>query len=65
VTQIGTVTYNGVDYTIPTNPAIKVIRDAVTGIQRGKLERGDWSYVIPEWEGKQHEHDVDGQEVIA
>lgn len=65
VVQVGLVRYNEVDYTIPTNPVIKLLRDAVTGIQRGRIERDDWSYVIPEWDGSAHEHDVDGQKVIA
>ncbi|KLT41800.1 branched-chain amino acid aminotransferase II [Cutaneotrichosporon oleaginosum] len=65
VVQIGEITYQGKEYTIPTNPAIKLLRDAVTGTQRGKFEYGDWSYVIPEWNGKQLEHNNDGQMVTA
>lgn len=65
VVQIGEIHYKGEDYAIPANPATKLLRDAVTGIQRGKIEHGDWSYVVPEWDGKAREHDVDGQKVIA
>lgn len=50
VVQIGEIQYQGKMYTIPTNPVIKLIRDTVTGIQRGKIEHGDWSVVVPEWE---------------
>lgn len=66
VVQIGEIHYKGEDYTIQPNTAIKLLRDAMTGIQRGKIEHGDWSYVVPKWDdGKASEHDVDGQKVIA
>ncbi|WOO84539.1 Branched-chain-amino-acid aminotransferase, mitochondrial [Vanrija pseudolonga] len=65
VVQVGLVRYQDVEYNIPANPLIKLLRDTVTGIQRGRLERDDWSFVVPEWDGSAHEHDVDGQKVIA
>lgn len=65
VVQIGEIQYNGELYKIPANPIIKTIRDTMTGIQRGKIEHGDWSYVIPKWDGPAREHDVDGQETTA
>lgn len=65
VTMISLIRYQDKDYEIPSNPLIKLIRDAVTGIQRGKVERGDWSYVVPEWDGAAREHDTDGQKVYA
>jgi branched-chain amino acid aminotransferase len=52
-------------YQIPANPVVKLLRDTMTGIQRGKIERGEWSYVVPQWDGAEREHDVDGQKVNA
>lgn len=63
--QIGEIQYKGELHKIPANPVIKLIRDTLTGFQRGKLEHGDWSYVVPEWDGTAREHDVDGQKVVA
>jgi branched-chain amino acid aminotransferase len=63
--QVGTVRYKEKEYTIPTNKIIKDIRDALTGIQRGKIEHGDWSYVVPEWDGAALEQDVAGQKIVA
>lgn len=65
VTMISSIRYKDQDIEIPSNPLIKLIRDTMTGIQRGKVERGDWSYVVPEWDGTAREHDTDGQKVYA
>lgn len=52
VVQIGEIQYRGELYQIPANPLIKLIRNTMTGIQRGKIEHGDWSFVIPSWDGE-------------
>ncbi|OCF43462.1 branched-chain-amino-acid transaminase [Kwoniella heveanensis CBS 569] len=56
VVQVGEIRYQGTTYKIPSNPLIKIIRDTMTGIQRGKIDEGrDWSFKVPEWnpEGKE------------
>ncbi|WVR03017.1 hypothetical protein IAU60_000006 [Kwoniella sp. DSM 27419] len=56
VVQVGEIRYKGETYNIPTNPIIKVLRDTITGIQRGKVDEGrGWSFKVPEYnpEGKQ------------
>lgn len=65
VVQIGEIEYKGKQYAIPHNPLVKIMRDAMTGIHRGKLEYEDWSYVVPEWDGPAREHDMDGQKALA
>lgn len=65
VVQIGEINWQDELLKIPSNPLIKLIRDTMTGIQRGKVEHADWSYVVPEWDGTASEHDTDGQKVYA
>ncbi|WVF67000.1 hypothetical protein IAT40_001743 [Kwoniella sp. CBS 6097] len=65
VVQVGEIQYQGTTYKIPSNPLIKIIRDTMTGIQRGKIDEGrDWSFQVPEWnpEGKEGQHE---EEVTA
>ena len=63
--MVSQVQFEGNIYDIPSNGLIKLLRDTMTSIQRGRIVRGDWSYVIPEWDGPAHEHDVDGQKVLS
>nr|XP_018266046.1 branched-chain-amino-acid transaminase [Kwoniella dejecticola CBS 10117]OBR88204.1 branched-chain-amino-acid transaminase [Kwoniella dejecticola CBS 10117] len=62
VVQIGEIQYQSKTYHIPSNPIIKILRDTITGIQRGKIDEGkSWSYKVPEWnpegkEGDEEEH---------
>ncbi|WVQ82786.1 hypothetical protein IAT38_004918 [Cryptococcus sp. DSM 104549] len=60
VVQIGSIRYNGETYEIPACPLVKLLRDAVTGIQRGRIDDGGrgWSYKVPAWE-------VEGKEGLA
>ncbi|OXC64515.1 hypothetical protein AYX13_06140 [Cryptococcus neoformans] len=47
VVSIGGITYRSQDYTIPFNPLVKLLRDTMTGIQRGRIDEGrGWSYKI-------------------
>lgn len=66
VVQVAEIQYKNELYQIPANPAIKLLRDTMTAVQRGAIAHEDWSYVIPAWEaGSAQEHDVDGQKVVA
>ncbi|WVQ64193.1 uncharacterized protein L199_002355 [Kwoniella botswanensis] len=62
VVTVGEIQYQSRTYKIPSNPIIKVLRDTMTGIQRGKIDEGrSWSFQVPEWnpqgkEGEQEEH---------
>ncbi|WVQ94616.1 hypothetical protein IAU59_001696 [Kwoniella sp. CBS 9459] len=65
VVQVGEIRYQGTTYKIPSNPLIKIIRDTMTGIQRGKIDEGRaWSFKVPEWnpEGKEGQQE---EEVTA
>lgn len=47
VVSIGGITYQNQNYTIPYNPLVKLLRDTMTGIQRGRIDEGrGWSYKI-------------------
>ncbi|KAL0242375.1 hypothetical protein I308_106004 [Cryptococcus tetragattii IND107] len=47
VVSIGGITYQNQNYTIPFNPLVKLLRDTMTGIQRGRIDEGrGWSYKI-------------------
>ncbi|WVQ85402.1 hypothetical protein IAT38_007567 [Cryptococcus sp. DSM 104549] len=53
VVQIGEIFYEEKARKIPTTPLIKVVRDTVTGIQRGRVDEGKgWSYKVPQWNGQ-------------
>ncbi|WWD22611.1 hypothetical protein CI109_107104 [Kwoniella shandongensis] len=65
VVTVGEIQYQGQTYTIPANPLIKLLRDTITGIQRGKIDEGrGWSFKVPEWdvEGKEGQ---DEEKVVA
>ncbi|KAL7420622.1 branched-chain-amino-acid transaminase bat2 [Cryptotrichosporon argae] len=50
VVQIGEIQYDGSRYAIPPSPLIRLLRDAMTALQRGKVEHA-WSWKVPAWEG--------------
>ncbi len=50
VVSIGQIQYNNQMYTIPHNPLVLLLRDTITGMQRGKVDH-EWSYKVPEWKG--------------
>lgn len=51
VVAIGEIQYEGQTYNIPSNPIIRLLRDTVTGIQRGKIDEGrGWSFKVPAWD---------------
>lgn len=50
VVSIGQIQYEGQMYTIPHNPLVLLLRDTITGIQRGKVAH-EWSYKVPAWKG--------------
>lgn len=50
VVSIGQIQYDNQMYTIPHNPLVLLLRDTITGMQRGKIEH-EWSYKVPEWKG--------------
>jgi branched-chain amino acid aminotransferase len=54
VVSIGQIQYNDQMYTIPHNPLVLLLRDTITGMQRGKINH-EWSYKVPEWRGVQGE----------
>lgn len=64
VVQIGEIQYQEKIHKIPHNPLIQILRDAVTGIQRGKIEH-PWSHKVPEWDGSGAEKDREEDNVLA
>ncbi len=64
VVQIGEIQYQNHKYIIPSNPVIKLLRDTMTAIQRGKIEH-EWSCVVPPWDGLGLEKGKEGGEVYA
>ncbi|ODO00445.1 hypothetical protein I350_07086 [Cryptococcus amylolentus CBS 6273] len=53
VVSIQHITYSGTPLTIPYHPVTKILRDTVTGLQRGRISDGgrEWGVEVPEWEG--------------
>jgi branched-chain amino acid aminotransferase len=64
VVEVGEIQYNGQTYKIPSNPAVRLLRDTMTALQRGKIEH-PWSFKVPEWEGVAKEGEMKGQESYA
>ncbi|RXK37389.1 branched-chain-amino-acid transaminase [Tremella mesenterica] len=50
VVSIAEITYANNVYHIPYNPLVRLIRDTMTALQRGKIE-SEWSYKVPAWSG--------------
>lgn len=63
--SIREVQYEGQLHQIPYNPLVLLIRDTLTSLQKGKVERGGWCYKIPKWKGVQGEKQAEGQEAYA
>jgi branched-chain amino acid aminotransferase len=65
VTSIREIQYENKLYAIPYHPSVLLLRDVLTGMQRGKIET-EWSHRIPEWSGGLDAEDsVGGQEAFA
>jgi len=65
VVSIGEIQYQSQLHRIPANPLILLLRDTITGIQRGRIEH-EWSYTVPKWDaGVAGEDKVDGQTAFA
>lgn len=64
VVSVGEIQYQGEPIFIPQNPLIKLIRDTVTGIQRGRIP-SEWSYKIPDWDGQKAEAKTNGDDQVA
>ncbi|ODN98442.1 branched-chain-amino-acid transaminase [Cryptococcus wingfieldii CBS 7118] len=48
VAGVAEITYQEADYKIPSNPLIILIRDALTGLYKGRIQHDDWSYRVPQ-----------------
>jgi len=64
VVSIRDIQYDGQIYTIPYHPSVLLLRDTITGLQRGRIEH-EWCYKVPKWEGVEEEKEMEGQEVYA
>lgn len=65
VVAIKDIQYQGQVHSIPYSPIPLLLRDAVSGIQRGQISNA-WSYEIPQWQaGQDGEADVEGQKVMV
>jgi len=64
VTSIKEIQYENQIHAIPYHPTVLLLRDVITGMQRGKIET-DWSHKVPEWSGVEAEKKVGGQEAFA
>lgn len=65
VVSIGEIQYESQTYKLPYNPLILLLRDTITGIQRGRIPH-EWTYTVPAWDaGPKGEDRVDGQTAFA
>ena len=66
VVSVQEIQYRNSLIQIPYHPVTRVLRDAITGIQRGRIERDDWLVTVPKWKGvKNGQVEADAQKVIA
>lgn len=70
VVSIGQIDYNDKSYTIPHNDLVLLLRDTITGMQRGRIDH-QWSHKVPAWNGVKAEivaerrHNEDAPEQLA
>ena len=57
VVSIGQIQYKGKMHEIPYNPLVLLLRDTITGMQRGRIEH-EWSHKVPAWKGARAENGV-------
>ena len=66
VVSIRDIQYRNTIIQIPSHPITRILRDAITGYQRGRIEREEWVVKVPKWKGGINgEVAAESQEVIA
>lgn len=65
ITSIGEIQYEGQLHQIPYSPHVLLLRDVLTGLQRGKIEH-EWSYRVKQWGGdKDEKEEEEKQKLVA
>lgn len=60
IVAIREIEYLGKLYTMPYHPGVLLLRNAITGIHRGRIQH-PWSHKVPDWNaGRASEKQVNG-----
>jgi branched-chain amino acid aminotransferase len=65
ITSIREIQYENQMHQIPYSPHVLLLRDVLTGLQRGKIDH-EWSYKVQQWGGaKDEQEEAEKQQVVA